>query len=177
MRVPWTARRSNQSILKEINPEYSLEGMILKLKLQYFGHLMQTADSLEKTLMLGKTEDRRRRGQHRMRSLDGIIDTMEISLSTLLELVEDRGAWRAAICGGRKESDTTEQLSSPHSVDCAPRSLRVCSIILPYFEPGMGKTKNPSLFSSVCFDLLVSIFQHLTLMMFFLNLILHILLH
>ena len=102
MRVPWTARRSNQSILKEINPEYSLEGMILKLKLQYFGHLMQTADSLEKTLMLGKTEDRRRRGQHRMRSLDGIIDTMETSLSTLLELVEDRGAWRAAIHGVAK---------------------------------------------------------------------------
>ena len=134
--------------------------------------------------MLGKIEGRRRRGQHRTRRLDGIIDTMEISLSTLLELVEDRGAWRAAVCGGRKESDTTERLSSPHSVDCAPRSLRVCSIILPYLEPalpclleGMEKTKNPSLFSSVCFDILVSIFQHLTIMTFFLNLILHILLH
>ena len=102
MRVPWTARRSNQPILKEISPECSLEGLMLKLKLQYFGHLMQRADSLEKTLMLGKIEGRRRRGRQRMRRLDGIIDTMGISLSRLQELVMDRKAWRAAVHGVSK---------------------------------------------------------------------------
>ena len=118
MRVPWTARRSNQSILKEINTDYSLEGLMLKRKPQYFGHLMQRADSLEKALMLGKTEDSRRRGRQRTRWLDGITDSMDMSLNKLQEMVKDREIWYAAAHGGLIELDLTEELKNNNKESC-----------------------------------------------------------
>ena len=132
MRVPWTARRSNQSIVKEISPKYSLEGLMLKLKLQYFGHLMQRADSLGKTLMLRKIEGRRKGGQLRMRWLDGITNSMDMSLSTVWEMVKDREAWHAAVHGVTK-SRTRLKLLSTHAhglqharLPCPSPSPRLC---------------------------------------------------
>ena len=129
LRVPWTARRSNQSILRGISPEYSLEGLMLKLKLQYFGHLMRRADSLEKTLMLGKIEGRRRRGQQRMRWLDGITDSMDMSLSKLRELVTDREARCAAVHDRRVKHDWATELNWTDQLRRMAKPIQYCKVI------------------------------------------------
>ena len=147
LRVPWTARRSNQSVLKEINPEYSLEGLMLKLKLQYFGHLGWRTDSLEKTLMLGMIEGRRRRGWQRLRWLDGITDSMDISLSKLQELLMDREAWHNCSPWGHKQLDMTEWLNwTERSVSYVLSILSFRTLKTVYSRDNFNKINNFSYF-------------------------------
>ena len=149
LRVPWTARRSNQSILKEINPVYSLEGLMLKLKLQYFGHLMWRANSLDKTLVLGKIEGRRRRGWQRMRWLDGIIDPIGMSLGRLLEIVREKKAWWGAVQGvANSGTQVTEQQNETYSTrwHCSVSKEGFCFVLIILWERQEGALKILRLF-------------------------------